>query len=191
MSVASVPLALVVPLRLRRMASSLARVVTSSVHTTIMVVTSVVAISSVVATSVVVTSSVVVISVVAINSRMVNRRVASNSRVVSSLVRAVTSSVVAISTIIAERFTEKKLIVPLHVKNAPEGYKIRLFPKEVEVNVRVGMTHFAQVQVSDITATCTYSPDRKETMDVELYYTNPYITFAWTYPGVVEYLLEQ
>ena len=94
-------------------------------------------------------------------------------------------------TIIAERFTEKKLIVPLHVKNAPEGYKIRLFPKEVEVNVRVGMTHFAQVQVSDITATCTYSPDRKETMDVELYYTNPYITFAWTYPGVVEYLLEQ
>ena len=93
--------------------------------------------------------------------------------------------------IISERFTEKKLIVPLRVLNAPEGYKIRLFPKEVEVNVRVGMSHFAQVQASDISATCTYTPERKETMDVEIYYTNPYISLAWAYPGVVEYLLEQ
>ena len=61
----------------------------------------------------------------------------------------------------------------------------------MEVNVRVGMAHFAKVQPSDITATCTYSPDRKETMDVEIRFTNPFITSAWTYPGVVEYLLEQ
>ena len=93
--------------------------------------------------------------------------------------------------IITERFTEKKLIVPVRVKNAPEGYKLRLFPKEVEVNVRVGMSHFAQVNASDISASCTYSPDRKETMDVEIDYTNPYITLAWSYPAVVEYLLEQ
>ena len=93
--------------------------------------------------------------------------------------------------IIAERFTEKKILVPLHVKNAPDGYRLRLFPKEVEVNLRVGMSHFSQVQASDVIATCTYSPDRKETMDVEISYTNPYITSAWAYPAVVEYLLEQ
>lgn len=93
--------------------------------------------------------------------------------------------------IIAERFTEKKMLVPLHVRNVPEGYRIRLFPKEVEVNVRVGINHFGQVQASDIHATCTYMPERKETMDVEIQYTNPYITAAWAYPGVVEYLLEQ
>ena len=81
--------------------------------------------------------------------------------------------------------------MPVRVKNAPEGYKLRLFPKEVEVNVRVGMSHFAQVNASDISASCTYSPDRKETMDVEIDYTNPYITLAWSYPAVVEYLLEQ
>lgn len=103
--------------------------------------------------------------------------------------RAETDSVTV--QVIAERFTEKKLIIPIRVLNAPDGYRVRLFPKEVEVNVRVGMSHFAQVNASDITATCTYSPDRKETMDVEISYTNPYITSAWTYPGVVEYLLEQ
>ena len=94
-------------------------------------------------------------------------------------------------TIITERFTEKKLIIPIEVKNAPAGYHVRLFPNEVEVNVRVGLSHFAQINASDLTATCSYSPERKETMDVELHYTNPYITMAWTYPGVVEYLLEQ
>ena len=83
------------------------------------------------------------------------------------------------------------MMIPLRVKNAPEGQHIRLFPKEVEVNVRLGMSHFAQVQPTDISATCTYTPERKETMDVELSYSNPYITSAWAYPSVVEYLLEQ
>ena len=94
-------------------------------------------------------------------------------------------------TIIAERFTEKKILVEVKVQNAPNGYRVRLFPKEVEVNVRVAIAHFAQVQASDIIATCNYSPDRKETMDVEIHYTNPFITAAWAYPAVVEYLLEQ
>jgi hypothetical protein len=93
--------------------------------------------------------------------------------------------------VITERFTEKKMLIPLFVKNAPEGYKVRLFPKEVEVTVRLGMAHFAQVQPSDIRATCIYVPERQETMDVEISYSNPYITSAWAYPGVVEYLLEQ
>lgn len=91
--------------------------------------------------------------------------------------------------IIAERFTEKKFTLPLHVLHAPDGYAIRLFPHDVEVNVRVGISHFAQVQAEDIRAFCTYSPERKDKLDVELHYTNPYITAAWAYPGVVEFLL--
>lgn len=93
--------------------------------------------------------------------------------------------------VITERFTEKKMIVPIHVKGVPEGCKIRLFPKEVEVNARVGISHFANVQPSDITATCTYSPVYTDKLEVEIHYNNPYITSAWTYPNVVEYILEQ
>lgn len=94
-------------------------------------------------------------------------------------------------TVITERFTEKKFLLPIHVSGVPEGYRIRLFPHEAEVNVRVGMSHFAQVQASDIRAVCTYSPERVDKLDVELRYSNPYITAAWAYPGVVEFLLEQ
>jgi hypothetical protein len=93
--------------------------------------------------------------------------------------------------IIAERFTEKKFTIPVHIKGVPEGYHIRLFPKEVEVSVRVGMNHFSQVKANDIHATCAYSPERTDKLDVEISYTNPYITAAWAYPGVVEFILEQ
>ena len=91
--------------------------------------------------------------------------------------------------VITERFTEKKFTLPLQVIGAPSEYTIRLFPPEVEVSVSVSMRHFAQVQASDIRAICTYSPERKDKLDVEIRYTNPHITAAWAYPGVVEFLL--
>ena len=91
----------------------------------------------------------------------------------------------------SERFTEKKFVLPLQVKGVPEDFHIRLFPKEVEVNVRVAMRHFAKVQPSDIKAVCIYSPERADKLEVELEFTNPYIAAAWAYPGVVEFILEQ
>ncbi len=93
-------------------------------------------------------------------------------------------------TVITERFTEKKFIVPLHVTGVPEGKHIRLFPREVEVSVRVGMAHFAEVEPTDVRATCAYSANRTDKLDVELRYSSPFITAAWAYPGVVEFLLE-
>ena len=93
--------------------------------------------------------------------------------------------------IIAERYTDQKFSAPVHIKGIPEGYRIRLFPKEVEVSVRVGMNHFGQVKAGDIHASCTYSPERTDKLDVNITYTNPYITAAWAYPGVVEFILEQ
>ena len=93
--------------------------------------------------------------------------------------------------IIAERFTEKKVTVPLHAIGVPEGCRVRLFPREVEVTLRVGMSHFAQVDANDVRAVCRYSSDRTDKLDVELQYTNPFITAAWVYPGIVEFILEQ
>lgn len=93
--------------------------------------------------------------------------------------------------IIAERFTEKKFTIPVQINGVPEGYHIRLFPKEVEVSVRVGMNHFAQVTTGDIHASCTYSSERTDKLDVDITYSNPFITAAWAYPSVVEFILEQ
>lgn len=93
--------------------------------------------------------------------------------------------------VIAERFTEKKFILPIHITGVPAGCHLRLFPREVEVSVRVGISHFSSVQASDLRATCTYTPNSADKLDVELHYSNPYITSAWVYPGVVEFLVEQ
>ncbi|MBR4563314.1 MAG: YbbR-like domain-containing protein [Paludibacteraceae bacterium] len=93
--------------------------------------------------------------------------------------------------IVTERFTEKKFAVPLKVKGTPEGCRILLFPHEVDVYARVAMKHFSEVHASDIKAECVYSPDRTDKLDVELHYNNPYITAAWSYPGVVEFIIEQ
>lgn len=92
--------------------------------------------------------------------------------------------------ILTERFTEKKFILPIRPIGVPEGHHLRLFPQTVEVYVRVGISHFAQVQPEDIHVRCLYAPERIDKLDVELQYTNPYITSAWAYPGVVEYILE-
>ena len=93
--------------------------------------------------------------------------------------------------VIAERFTEKKITLPLHAENVPAGYTIRLFPREVEATLRVGMSHFNQVSDRDLVAVCHYSPERKDKLDVQIHYTNPYITDAWVYPATVEFILEQ
>lgn len=92
--------------------------------------------------------------------------------------------------IVTERFTEKRFLVPITLHGVPESKQIRLFPNEVEVRVRMGISHFSQVQASDIRAICTYSSKRIDKLDVELRYTNPHITAAWAYPGVVEFLVE-
>lgn len=114
-----------------------------------------------------------------------------NTRVALALPKNVRAEEDSISVrIIAERFTEKKFTIPLRVNGVPEGHHLRLFPNEVEVSVRVGISHFAQVQPTDIKAVCVYSPERVDKLDVELSYTNLYITSAWVYPSVVEYILE-
>lgn len=94
-------------------------------------------------------------------------------------------------TVVTERFTEKKFIVPIQVIGLPDGRRVRLFPPEVEVSVRVGMAHFTEVSPTDVRAVCTYSAERSDKLDVELHYSNPFITAAWAYPGVVEFMVEQ
>ena len=94
-------------------------------------------------------------------------------------------------TVVTERFTEKKFIVPIQVIGLPDGRRVRLFPPEVEVSVRVGMAHFTEVNPTDVRAICTYSAERSDKLDVELHYSNPFITAAWAYPGVVEFMVEQ
>lgn len=94
-------------------------------------------------------------------------------------------------TIVTERYTEKAFVVPITVQDVPEGEFVRLFPQTTEVTVRVGMSHFGEVEANDVMAQCHYPENGAETLGVEVRYTNPYILSARAYPNEVEFIVER
>ena len=69
-------------------------------------------------------------------------------------------------------------------------FRLRLLATAKKAH-EIGISHFAQVQATDIKAVCIYTSERSDKLDVELRYSNPYITSAWVYPGVIEFMVEQ
>ena len=94
--------------------------------------------------------------------------------------------------LIAEQYTEKRFTVTIETRHVPDGYCVHLFPDKAEVNVRIGMAHYAQLKESDLQVYCNYPKLPIPKLQLELDYSaNPHITSAWVYPSEVEYLLEQ
>lgn len=94
--------------------------------------------------------------------------------------------------VISERFTEKMFRLPLQVEGVPANEHIRLFPHEVEATIRVGISHFAEVNERDVRVYCTYPANSKaEKLGVHIRYSNPYITNARVYPNEVEFIIEK
>ena len=95
--------------------------------------------------------------------------------------------------VLTEQYTEKQFTsVPVIKRNVPEGYEMILLPHEtVEVNVRIGMDHYADLKESDIKVYCDYPLLPKEKLALQLDYSaNPHITSAWVYPAEIEYVLD-
>jgi len=44
-----------------------------------------------------------------------------------------------------DEYTEKSLTVPINVRSLPEGVTIRLFPREAEISLRIGLKEFASI----------------------------------------------
>ncbi|MBQ0007523.1 MAG: hypothetical protein KBT40_02230 [bacterium] len=51
-----------------------------------------------------------------------------------------------------ERLTEKEFTLPITLKNVPEGVSLRLFPKEVDVVFKVGLSQYQQLNATDVNA---------------------------------------
>ena len=91
----------------------------------------------------------------------------------------------------AEPFTEKTFTLPIYTEGIPEGKYIRLFPQRVDVVVRVGISHFAQVARSDMKAICRYPTTASKSLPVEIVTENPYISNIRFTPSEVEYIIEK
>jgi YbbR domain-containing protein len=56
-----------------------------------------------------------------------------------------------------EKFTEGKLSLPLQVQNLPQGYSIKLFPKEISITYTANVSDFNTINASDFIAYCDYT----------------------------------
>ncbi len=91
----------------------------------------------------------------------------------------------------AEPFTEKVFTLPIRIKNVPTGVTLRLFPPTVEATIRVGISHFNDVNEKDVLVECTYPTTQTTQLPLLLRYTSPYITQGRMSPTEVEYIIEK
>ncbi len=89
----------------------------------------------------------------------------------------------------AEQFTEKSFILPIEVNNIPDGKTIQLFPQEVTAIVRIGVTHFAELDPTDLHATCEYPQNNEDILPVVVKSSNPHATYIRFYPNSIEYVI--
>lgn len=91
--------------------------------------------------------------------------------------------------VVAERYSEKVITVPIEIKNVPEGSRVRLFPQQATVTLHVGLSHWKNIHDNDIHAYCVYS-DSLETLPVEVRSENSEVMRMRVHPSTVEYLIE-
>jgi YbbR domain-containing protein len=89
----------------------------------------------------------------------------------------------------AEQFTEKSFTLPIEVKNKPEGKNIQLFPMEITAIVRIGVTQFADLDITDLHATCNYPQNNEDILPVMVESNNPHATNIRFYPNSIEYVI--
>ena len=91
----------------------------------------------------------------------------------------------------AEQFTDKSFVLPIRVADMPSTETIHLFPNEVTLVMRVGISHFAQITEQDFNVYCPYPSPQQKTLPVIVETNNPYITKIRTSAQDVEYIIER
>ena len=95
------------------------------------------------------------------------------------------------ATWVAEQFTDKSFVLPIRVADLPNTESMHLFPNEVTLMVRVGISHFAQITEQDFNVYCPYPDPQQKTLPVIVETNNPYITKIRTSVQDVEYIIER
>lgn len=94
-------------------------------------------------------------------------------------------------TLIAEQFTDKTFTIPITVRDMPEHETMHLFPREVSVTVRVGISNFSKIHPEDFQAVCSYPTHAEATLPIQIIHNNPYVTLLRTNIREIEYIIER
>ncbi|SHF83727.1 hypothetical protein SAMN05444274_11063 [Mariniphaga anaerophila] len=91
-----------------------------------------------------------------------------------------------------EKFTEKKLTIPIQGNNVPQGVDLKLFPPQITVTVMVGLNEYENVSPHDFTASVDYQQalSGNNALDVSVKTGQSFIQLIKVVPASVEYLIE-
>jgi hypothetical protein len=90
-----------------------------------------------------------------------------------------------------ERFTEKKIKIPITVVNRPQGSNLKIFPSDAEVSFLVGLSDYETITQSDFDVVVVFdSAQTQQTLEVILRKQPEYIQQLRISPPNVEYLIE-
>lgn len=94
--------------------------------------------------------------------------------------------------VVAERFTEKKMMVPVEPINFPKNYSVKVFPAEVEVSFNVPLSEFAFVSPQDVRVFLDYQDIQQDVAHQQVRFNHnlDYISKLKVNPMEVEFLLE-
>lgn len=89
-----------------------------------------------------------------------------------------------------ELFTEKTFLLPVVIKGVPHGERLRIFPPEVTLKVRVGVSHFADLSEADFLVSGKYPKAGQTAITLEATTRSEYATHLRLSPSTVEFLIE-
>lgn len=93
-----------------------------------------------------------------------------------------------------ERFTEKRIVVPVTVINCPDDIVLRIFPSQVELSFNVPMSRFSTINVNAVRVLFDYGQlngDNKLKHTLKIENNEPLIRNLRLRPSDVEYLIEE
>ncbi|MEE4285185.1 MAG: CdaR family protein [Mariniphaga sp.] len=91
-----------------------------------------------------------------------------------------------------EKFTEKKISLPVQVIHLPEDVQLKLFPPNITVAVMVGLSKYEEVSSVDFTATVDFNQalSGENNLEVSVETNKDYIQLMKVVPSSIEYLIE-
>jgi len=93
-----------------------------------------------------------------------------------------------------ERFTEKRIVVPVTVINCPDDILLRIFPSQVELSFNVPMSRFSTINVNAVRVLFDFEQlngDNKLKHTLKIENNEPLIRNLRLRPSDVEYLIEE
>lgn len=94
-----------------------------------------------------------------------------------------------------ELFTEKSIVVPIENPDLNDSVRLKLFPPDIKIVFRTGMSKFDKINEKDFSITVDnqslLNDERPQRLKVKLEYDNPFIQRVDFSPIYVDYLLEK